>query len=301
MRRTTRGLVTTLGLGVVLTGCSHSTPPPRIDSADASASGSATTATTSTGGATAGGPIAGAVLAARVRAAMAKAGSARFALQSSKTSGPDATGVLAIHGTVGQRPVRLHRRHRQAPGDRGARRSCTPMSARSSTAGTGSRSRAGGTDPLSSAMAPLLSYMTNSADVSSQTTSWSAAGGFTPSGPTDVGRRPSDGVRRDDPARRRPGRAARPVPGHHAQGHHRRQPPAGLARRRGPPGQGRDVRQLRRQAGPGDRDVRATGVARRRSPRRRRRTSSRRTPEPRRPLGRRRAVGRLCGKRAHAA
>jgi hypothetical protein len=35
-------------------------------------------------------------------------------------------------------------------------------------------------------MAPLLSYMTNSADITAQTTSWSAASGFTPSGPTDV-------------------------------------------------------------------------------------------------------------------
>jgi hypothetical protein len=45
-----------------------------------------------------------------------------------------------------------------------------------------------GKDPLSSAMAPLLSYMTNSADLSAQTSSWSAAGGFTvgASGPVDA-------------------------------------------------------------------------------------------------------------------
>jgi hypothetical protein len=187
MRRTTRGLIsTTFGLGVVLTGCSPASPPPRIDSADVSASGSSpTTPVSPTPGATTGGPIDGGVLAARVRAAMTKAGSARFALQSSKTSGPDATGALAIHGTA------VSVRFDFTSGTDKLRVISVPgiLYADVGEVVDGRHwleVRAGGTDPLSSAMAPLLSYMTNSADISSQTTSWSAAGGFIPSGPTDV-------------------------------------------------------------------------------------------------------------------
>jgi hypothetical protein len=45
---------------------------------------------------------------------------------------------------------------------------------------------AGATDPLSSAMVPLLSYMTNSADVSAQMSSWTAADGFTVGATTTV-------------------------------------------------------------------------------------------------------------------
>jgi hypothetical protein len=187
MRRTTRGLVTTLGLGVVLTGCSHSTPPPRIDSADVSAgvstSGSPTQSTATSG--TTSASVAGAVLAARVRAAMTKAGSARFALQSSKTSGPDATGALAIHGTS------VSVRFDFTSGTDKLRVIAVPGILYTDVGEVVDgrhwlEVRAGGTDPLSSAMAPLLSYMTNSADVSAQTTSWAAAGGFTASGRTDV-------------------------------------------------------------------------------------------------------------------
>jgi hypothetical protein len=120
---------------------------------------------------------------------MRAAGSATFRLQSSTTSGQDASGVLNLDSS--------------SPGSQGA------------GAGAGVRVRfdfsdgkdtlrviavpgvlyadvgevvggrhwlkvtATGKDPLSSAMAPLLSYMTNSADVSAQTSTWSAAGGFT--------------------------------------------------------------------------------------------------------------------------
>lgn len=167
-----------VGAAVGLTGCSHSTAPPRLDvdrlSASASPSGSASTAAGSTAA-----RVGGAELAARVRAAMARARSARFALQSSKTSGPDATGALAVRGgsvsvrfdfTDGTDTLRVISFPGVLYADVGE-----VVDGRHWLKVT-----AGGTDPLSSAMAPLLSYMTNSADVSSQTASWSAATGFTP-------------------------------------------------------------------------------------------------------------------------
>lgn len=179
MRRTTWGLL--LAVPVVgalgLTGCSGSTAPARIDSDSVSA---ATTGASpsSSAAATTGPATPGAELAARVRAAMAKAGSARFALQSSKTSGPDATGDLAVKGgsvsvrfdfTDGTDKLRVISFPGVLYADVGE-----VVDGRHWLKVT-----ANGTDPLSSAMAPLLSYMTNSADVSSQTGSWSAAGGFT--------------------------------------------------------------------------------------------------------------------------
>lgn len=192
MRRAARGSVVAVGvtLGVALTGCSSSSPPPRIDSAQVDSGSPTSPATTSASPsgspAGAGQSVPGAELAGRVRSAMTSAGSARFSLQSSKTSGPDATGVLVFTG--GQVSVRFD----FTDGTDKLRVISVPGVLYADTGEVVDgrhwlRLTATGTDALSSALAPLLSYMTNSADVTSQTASWSAVvGGFRAAGPGTV-------------------------------------------------------------------------------------------------------------------
>jgi hypothetical protein len=160
-------------------GSSGSSGPAQVGA------GRATTSTTSPTGA-APGRIGGAVLAARVQKAMTAAGSASFALASSTTSGQDAKGVLRLVGGG----VRV--RFDFVNGSDTLRVIALPgvLYADVGEVVDGRhwlKVTAGGTDPLSSAMAPLLSYMTNSANVSAQTSTWSATDGFTVGPTTTVG------------------------------------------------------------------------------------------------------------------
>jgi hypothetical protein len=127
--------------------------------------------------------VAGADLAQRVQAAMRAAGSATFRLQSSTTSGQDATGAVNLDASGAVR-VRFD----FSDGKDTLRVIAVPGVLYADVGEVvGGRHwlkvTAAGKDPLSSAMAPLLSYMTNSADVSAQTSTWTAADGFT-AGPT---------------------------------------------------------------------------------------------------------------------
>ncbi len=177
-------LVPALAVGALAltAGCSGSAPPPRLAPAGqvTSSSGPVSGSGGGSGPATAALPahLAGAAMAARVRSAMAGSGSARFSLQSSTTSGQDATGVLNFSG----RTIRVSLEF--SNGSDRLRVISVPgvLYADVGQVVEGKhwlKVEAGATDPLSSAMAPLLSYMTNSADVSSQTGSWTSADGFT--------------------------------------------------------------------------------------------------------------------------
>jgi hypothetical protein len=173
-------LAVVVAAGGALAACSGSSGPP------AQVAGGR--ATTSTGAATsaAAGRVSGADLAARVQKAMTAAGSASFALASSTTSGQDAKGVLRlvdggvrvrfdfVNGSDTLRVIALPGVLYADVGEVVDGRHWLKVTA-------------GGTDPLSSAMAPLLSYMTNSANVSAQTSTWSATDGFTVGTPRSVG------------------------------------------------------------------------------------------------------------------
>jgi hypothetical protein len=144
------------------------------------------TASSTASGAAAGTTVAGAALAQRVQAAMRSAGSATFRLQSSTTSGQDASGVLNLGGTG----VKV--RFDFSDGKDTLRVIAIPGVLYADVGQVvGGRHwlkvTATGKDPLSSAMAPLLSYMTNSADVSTQASTWASAGSFTAgtTGPVD--------------------------------------------------------------------------------------------------------------------
>ncbi len=165
---------------VALAACSGSTDAPLLDSGTASAP--LTSATGSPSGAA--GELPGAQVAQRVRQAMTDAGSARFSLQSSTTSGQDADGAINLLGgstrvsfnfTDGSDRLRVIALPGILYADVGE-----VVDGRHWLA-----VRAGATDPVSSTMAPLLSYMTSSADVSGQATSWTAAA-FTASGTTTI-------------------------------------------------------------------------------------------------------------------
>jgi hypothetical protein len=181
MRRTASGLALAvaalgLGLGGALTGCSSPESTAQLDSGTATA-GESSAAPATPEGTASGPPVSGAFLANRVRAAMVSARSARFTVQSSTKSGQDARGVLNIDGGA----VRV--RFDFTDGADRLRVVSVPgvLYADVGEVVDGRhwlKVTTGGRDPLSSAMAPLLSYMTNSADVSSQTSSWSAAGSF---------------------------------------------------------------------------------------------------------------------------
>jgi hypothetical protein len=148
--------------------------------------GGASVLSASPSGAVDGAGLDGASMAARVRTAMSGARSARFSLQSSTTSGQDAQGILNfVAGTIrvsldfsdGSDQLRVI----SLPG---------VLYADVGEVVDGKhwlKVTAGATDPLSTAMQPLLSYMTNSADISSQAGSWSAAGGFSRTDQTTIG------------------------------------------------------------------------------------------------------------------
>jgi len=160
-----------------LVACSGSSGSAQIDSGRATGS-SSSGSTTSGATDAAGSRVEGGVLAGRVLSAMRAAGSAKFSLASSTTSGQDATGVLQLVGSG----VRV--RFDFSDGSDKLRVIALPgvLYADVGEVVDGRhwlKVTAGGTDPLSSAMAPLLSYMTNSADVSAQTSTWAAADGFT--------------------------------------------------------------------------------------------------------------------------
>jgi hypothetical protein len=163
----------------VLAGCSGSSGsgPAQIDSDRVSAGASASGA--GSDGA-AGKTVSGAELAQRVQAAMRAAGSATFRLQSSTTSGQDASGSGAVRVRFdfsdGQDTLRVIAVPGVLYADVGE-----VVDGRHWLKVT-----ATGKDALSSAMAPLLSYMTSSADVSAQTSTWTAAGGFTVGAPGPV-------------------------------------------------------------------------------------------------------------------
>jgi hypothetical protein len=157
-------------LGCVLTGCSGGQP-----ALDTSGPGAAKITDIVP---TKGQILTGSKIADRVRQAMARAGSARFTLASSTTSGQDAEGSLNLAG--GQIKVSFDFK----AGDDQLRVISLPGVLYADVGQVvGGRHwlkvTAGATDPVSTTMAPLLSYMTNSADISSQTSSWGAAGGFT--------------------------------------------------------------------------------------------------------------------------
>ena len=129
-------------------------------------------------------------MASRVRAAMSGSGSARFSLESSTTSGQDASGILNFSG--GTIRVSLD----FADGSDRLRVVALPgvLYADVGEVVDGKhwlKVTAGAKDPVSTAMEPLLSYMTNSADISTQAGSWSAASGFTVAGHTTIGGRPA--------------------------------------------------------------------------------------------------------------
>lgn len=163
--------------GGAVAGCSGSGGAAQVDG------GRATSSTTSP--TTTAGRVDGAALALRVQKAMAAAGSASFALASSTTSGQDAKGVLQLVGASAR--VRF-----DFVNGKDTLRVIALPGVLYADVGEVVDGRhwlkvtAGGTDPLSSAMAPLLSYMTNSANVSAQTQTWSATGGFTAGAPTDI-------------------------------------------------------------------------------------------------------------------
>ena len=116
---------------------------------------------------------------------MSTARSARFSLESSSTSGQDASGVVELvsgsvrvrfdfsDGTDTLRVISLPGVLYADVGEVVGGRHWLKVTA-------------GATDPVSSAMVPLLSYMTNSADVSAQMSSWTAADGFTIGTPATV-------------------------------------------------------------------------------------------------------------------
>jgi hypothetical protein len=166
-----------LTLGAV--GCSGSTGSPEVGGGSAQLSAPATTSPQP-------GEVDGTAMAARVRAAMAAAGSAQFSLASSSTSGQDAHGVLNFSGST----IRVSLDF--SSGSDKLRVISLPgvLYADVGQVVDGKhwlKVTAGATDPVSTAMEPLLSYMTNSADISSQAASWSAAGGFTSAGHSTVG------------------------------------------------------------------------------------------------------------------
>lgn len=165
--------------GGVLTACSGSSGSP------AEIAGGRATTSTAPATTAAAGRVAGAELAARVQKAMEAAGSASFALASSTTSGQDAKGVLRLVGGG----VRV--RFDFVNGSDTLRVIALPgvLYADVGEVVDGRhwlKVTAGGSDPLSAAMAPLLSYMTNSANVSAQTSTWSATDGFTIGAPVSV-------------------------------------------------------------------------------------------------------------------
>jgi hypothetical protein len=128
--------------------------------------------------------VPGAELAERVQAAMRAAGSATFRLQSSTTSGQDASGTLNLDSGPGGSEGAVRVRFDFSDGKDTLRVIAVPgiLYADVGEVVDGRhwlKVTATGKDALSSAMAPLLSYMTNSADVSAQTSTWSAAGDFT--------------------------------------------------------------------------------------------------------------------------
>jgi hypothetical protein len=166
-----------LALGAA--GCSGSTPAAQLGAGSAPLSAPASLTATP-------GQVDGTSMAARVSAAMAAAGSARFSLASSTTSGQDAQGVLNFSG--GTIRVSLD----FSNGSDKLRVISLPgvLYADVGEVIQGKhwlKVTAGATDPVSTAMAPLLSYMTNSADISSQAASWAAAGGFSTAGHSTVG------------------------------------------------------------------------------------------------------------------
>jgi hypothetical protein len=181
-----RGTRTLLAVGVaagavaLTAGCSGSSPAPQLGA------GSGQITSTGTSPASVPGHVDGAAMATRVRSAMAQAGSARFSLESSTTSGQDADGVLNLSGSTIKVSLDF------SSGSDRLRVIAVPgvLYADVGQVVEGKhwlKVQAGATDPLSSAMAPLLSYMTNSADISSQAASWTAGGGFTSAGRTTIG------------------------------------------------------------------------------------------------------------------
>lgn len=165
-----------LALGV--TGCSGSTAPAEVSGGAAAISASAT-------GTSGGDALDGAAMAARVRSAMAAAGSARFSLQSSNTSGQDAQGVLNFSGNS----IRVSLDFSDGTDRLQVISFPGVLYADVGQVVDGKhwlKVTATATDPVSTAMEPLLSYMTNSADISSQAGSWSAADGFALAGRTTI-------------------------------------------------------------------------------------------------------------------
>ncbi len=187
MRGTARRLVAVgvaSGAVALASGCSGAGPAPQLG---AGAGQITSTATTPASGADARpGHVDGAVMAERVRSVMAGSGSARFALASSTTSGQDAAGVLNFAGSTIKVSLTF------SSGSDRLRVIAVPgvLYADVGEVVQGKhwlKVEAGATDPLSSAMAPLLSYMTNSADISSQAGSWTSAAGFSSAGRTTIG------------------------------------------------------------------------------------------------------------------
>jgi hypothetical protein len=186
MRGTEKLLAVGVAAGAVAltAGCSGSSPAPQVGAG----SGQITSTTTSAAPSSAPlpGHVDGAAMASRVRSAMARAGSARFSLASSTTSGQDAAGVLNLSGATIKVSLNF------SSGSDRLKVIAVPgvLYADVGQVVEGKhwlKVQAGATDPLSSAMAPLLSYMTNSADISSQAASWTAAGGFASAGRTTIG------------------------------------------------------------------------------------------------------------------
>ena len=177
-----------LGAALGATGCSSSPGKPQLDSGDAGLS--ASPSPTGSAGIGAGQGVDGTAMATRVRAAMSGSGSARFSLESSTTSGQDASGILNFSGGT----IRVSLDFADG-GDR-LRVVALPgvLYADVGEVVDGKhwlKVTAGAKDPVSTAMEPLLSYMTNSADISTQAGSWSAASGFTVAGHTTIGDAPA--------------------------------------------------------------------------------------------------------------
>jgi hypothetical protein len=173
-----------VGAVVLTAGCSGSSPAAQVG--PGSGQITATAGPSPATSAPVPGHLDGASMASRVRSAMARAGSARFSLASSTTSGQDADGVLNLAGTTIKVSLDF------SNGSDRLRVIAVPgvLYADVGQVVEGKhwlKVQAGATDPLSSTMAPLLSYMTNSADISSQAASWTAAGGFASAGRTTIG------------------------------------------------------------------------------------------------------------------